>query len=87
MRTHITASDAKKQFGRLLDAVTALGCVDIVKRGRRVAVVLSPREFGRLQAAAEGSAAGGQWGATHMVPPELARAARMLTVPSTFDED
>lgn len=87
MTKHITASDAKNQFGRLLDEVTALGCVEIIKHGRRVAVVLSPREFERLRAAAGGSAAGGQWGATHMIPPELARAARMLTVPSTFDED
>ena len=29
----------------------------------------------------------GAWGETHMIPPELARAARMLGAPGNFDED
>jgi prevent-host-death family protein len=72
MKKRVIASQAKSNFGILLDEVTALGRVDIMKHGRRVAVVLSPREFERLQAAAGGSKVGGQWGATHMIPSELA---------------
>jgi DNA-binding transcriptional ArsR family regulator len=29
----------------------------------------------------------GKWGEKHMIPPKLARAARMLNRPSTFDEE
>lgn len=39
----VSASQAKNNFGGLLDYVAALGCVEIVKHGRPVAVVLSPR--------------------------------------------
>jgi hypothetical protein len=28
-----------------------------------------------------------QWGEKHMIPPELARAARMLKRPDAFDEE
>ena len=87
MSKKISASDAKNNFGGLLDDVAALGRVDIVKHGRLVAVVLSPRAFGASLAVGVAGTQGGQWGKTHMIPAELARAARMLNRPSTFDEE
>lgn len=83
----VSASDAKNNFGGLLDDVAALGRVDIVKHGRLVAVVLSPRAFGSSLASSSAGAEDGQWGKKHMIPPELARAARILNRPSTFDEE
>jgi prevent-host-death family protein len=87
MSKSVSASDAKNNFGGLLDDVAALGRVDIVKHGRLVAVVLSPRAFESSLAAGMANTQDGQWGKNHMIPPELARAARMLTRPSTFDEE
>jgi prevent-host-death family protein len=87
MTKKISASDAKNNFGGLLEDVAALGRVNIVKHGRVVAVVLSPRALESALAAASSAAHDGQWGATHMIPAELARAARMLNRPSTFDEE
>jgi prevent-host-death family protein len=84
MSKKVSASDAKNNFGGLLDDVAALGRVDIVKHGRLVAVVLSPRAFASSLAV---GAKDGQWGEKHMIPPELARAARILNRPSTFDEE
>jgi prevent-host-death family protein len=87
MSKKISASDAKNNFGGLLDDVAALGRVDIVKHGRLVAVVLSPRALESSLAAGVAEANDIQWGKTHMIPLEHARAARMLNRPSTFDED
>ena len=87
MPKNVSASDAKNNFGGLLDDVAALGRVDIVKHGRLVAVVLSPRAFDSSLAAGVAEARHGQWGKEHMIPAELARAARMLNRPSTFDEE
>jgi prevent-host-death family protein len=87
MSKSVSASDAKNNFGGLLEDVAALGRVDIVKHGRLVAVVLSPRAFDSSLAAGAAGAQDGQWGKKHMIPPELARAARMLKRPSTFDEE
>ncbi|MDR2214675.1 MAG: type II toxin-antitoxin system prevent-host-death family antitoxin, partial [Nevskiaceae bacterium] len=42
MSKRISASDAKNNFGGLLEDVASLGRVEIVKHGRLVAVVLSP---------------------------------------------
>jgi prevent-host-death family protein len=82
MSKRISASDAKNNFGGLLEDVAALGRVEIVKHGRLVAVVLSPRA---LEAASpdrhEASSA------NHMIPPELARAARIVSKPSNFDDE
>jgi prevent-host-death family protein len=85
MAKRISATDAKNNFGGLLDDVASLGRVDIVKHGRLVAVVLSPGEFnaGRATAPAQ---ADRSWGETHMIPPDLARAARMRKRPPDFDE-
>lgn len=80
----VSASDAKNNFGGLLEDVAALGRVDIIKHGRLVAVVLSPRAFSSSAAAADPR---GVWGEKHMIPPERARAARVLNPPSAFDED
>jgi prevent-host-death family protein len=87
MAKNVSASDAKNNFGGLLEDVAALGRVDIVKHGRLVAVVLSPRAFDASLAAGVAPAQDGQWGDKHMIPPALARAARMLNRPSTFDEE
>jgi len=87
MSKRVSASDAKNNFGGLLEDVAALGRVDIVKHGRLVAVVLSPRAFEFSSAAGVAGAQDDQWGKKHMIPPELARAARMLKRPSTFDEE
>jgi prevent-host-death family protein len=87
MAKNVSASDAKNNFGGLLEDVAALGRVDIVKHGRLVAVVLSPRAFESALPAAAAGPKDGEWGKKHMIPPGLARAARMLNLPSTFDEE
>ncbi len=83
----VSASHAKNNFGGLLDDVTALGCVEIVKHGRLVAVVLSPRAFEEIARAARGPRGSASWGEKHMIPPHSARAARILSTPSDFDEE
>lgn len=83
MAKNISASDAKNNFGGLLEDVAALGRVDIMKHGRLVAVVLSPRALDSAVMAGRAP----DWGDTHMIPSEHARAARMLNCPSTFDEE
>jgi prevent-host-death family protein len=87
MPKSISASDAKNNFGGLLDDVAALGRVDIVKHGRLVAVVLSPRAINLSPPAGVGGTQDSQWGRKHMIPPALARAARMLKRPDAFDEE
>jgi prevent-host-death family protein len=87
MPKSVSASDAKNNFGGLLEDVAALGRVDIVKHGRLVAVVLSPRAFEFSLGAGAAGAQDGQWGEKHMIPPKLARAARMLKRPRTFDDE
>jgi hypothetical protein len=49
--------------------------------------VLSPRAFDASLAAGVAGAQEVQWGKKHMISPALARAARMLNRPSTFDEE
>jgi prevent-host-death family protein len=87
MSKNISASDAKNNFGGLLEDVAALGRVNIMKHGRLVAVMLSPRVLESFPAAVTAEARDGQWGDTHMIPPDLAREARPLNRSSTFDED
>jgi prevent-host-death family protein len=87
MSKKISASDAKNNFGGLLDDVAALGRVDVMKHGRLVAVVLSPRAFDAFSTAGGAGEQDGQWGKMHMIPAERARSARMLNRPSTFDEE
>jgi prevent-host-death family protein len=84
MSKRISACDAKNNFGGLLEDVAALGRAEIMKHGRLVAVVLSPRVL-------EGAPAGDRRDAAssnkHMIPPERARAARLLRRPSEFDAE
>ncbi|MGH8226318.1 MAG: type II toxin-antitoxin system prevent-host-death family antitoxin [Steroidobacteraceae bacterium] len=93
MIKRVSATDAKNNFGGLLEDVAALGRVDIVRHGRVAAVVLSPRALGSQAPSAERAKPAGsagqasRWGATHMIPPRLARGARMLTTPDEFDDD
>lgn len=86
MIKRVAATDAKNNFGGLLDDVAALGCVEIVKHGRLVAMVLSPRAFEEARMADSARGQSRPWGEGHMIPPQSARAARMLSVPSGFDE-
>lgn len=84
MAKTVSASDAKNNFGGLLEDVATLGRVEIVKHGRLVAVILSPRA---LEAAiGESERTSRPWGEKHMVPPERARAAKMVRPPQGFDD-
>ena len=88
MSKRVSATNAKNNFGGLLEDVAALGRVDIVKHGRLVAVVMSPRVLQAALSAAAPEAAADSWGATHMIPADLARAARVLAPAVVdFDED
>lgn len=87
MSKQVSASDAKNNFGGLLEDVAALGRVEILKHGRLVAVMLSPRALSSALAEGAAGAREGRWGEKHMIPPDRARAARMLGVPSEFDDE
>ena len=87
MSKQVSASNAKNNFGGLLEDVAELGRVEIMKHGRLVAVVLSPRALGSALAEGVAGAEGGAWGEKHMIPPDRARAARMLKASSIFDEE
>lgn len=86
MPKQISASDAKNNFGGLLEDVAALGRIDVIKHGRLVAVVLSPRVLGS-GLATEQPAHSAAWGEKHMIPAESARRARMVGTASSFDEE
>jgi prevent-host-death family protein len=83
----VSASHVKNSFGGLLDDVAALGCVEIVKHGRPVAVILSPRALEELRRGGRAANPRGSWGETHMIPPDKARAARMVHPATDFDEE
>jgi prevent-host-death family protein len=87
MAKRVTASAAKNNFGGLLDDVSTLGRVDIVKHGRLVAVVLSPRAFDAHQQPDKTQQESPRWGQTHMIPPDLARQARIIEWPTGFDDE
>jgi prevent-host-death family protein len=87
MIKRVSASDAKNNFGGLLEDVATLGRVDILKHGRLVAVMLSPRALESPESAGAAAERDQPWDENHMIPPESARAARMLSVPSGFDDD
>ena len=82
----ISATHAKNNFGGLLDDVAALGGVEVEKHGRVVAVMLSPRALQALRRTGCMQTQEESWGGTHMIPPERARAARIMNVASDFDE-
>ncbi len=83
----VSASQAKNNFGGLLDDVAALGCLEIVKHGRPVAVILSLDALDAIRGAPRPENQNGLWGATHMIPADKARAARMVSASSDFDEE
>jgi prevent-host-death family protein len=82
----VSASDAKNNFGGLLEDVAALGRVEIDRHGRIVAIVLSPRALSEAMAAASSASERGPWGQSHMIPPESAYAARIVSEPEDFDD-
>jgi len=86
MAKRITASRAKNNFGGLLEDVAELGRVEIVRHGRLVAVMLSPRALEHERSLVAGSEQPARWGESHMIPARNARAARLVSVPSDFDE-
>ena len=86
MSKRVSASDAKNNFGGLLDDVAALGRVEIMKHGRLVAIVLSPQAFISVLAADAVADQSGPWGAKHMIPPARARAAQIVRLPADFDD-
>jgi prevent-host-death family protein len=82
----ISATHAKNHFGELLEDVAALGRVDIVRHGRVVAVVLAPRAVTAASDSARQTGAE-SWTRTHMIPPVLAQAARIVSAPVDFDDE
>lgn len=86
MAKRVSATDAKNNFGGLLDDVATLGRVDVMKHGRLVAVVMSPRTLD-AELRGSGKKHDSKWGATHMIPPQRARAAKVVHVPRAFDAD
>ncbi|HEU5133698.1 MAG TPA: type II toxin-antitoxin system prevent-host-death family antitoxin [Steroidobacteraceae bacterium] len=89
MKKRISATDAKNNFGGLLEDVAALGHVEVVRHGRLVAVVLSPREWRALSGSSPSAdpSAEENWRRNHMIPAPLARAARRVGPPVDFDND
>lgn len=87
MAKRVSASDAKNNFGGLLDDVATLGRVDIVKHGRLVAVVLSPRAYDARGEPDKVEQKDPSWGRAHMIPSRLARQARVLEWPTGFDDE
>lgn len=81
----VSATHAKSHFGELLEDVAALGRVEIVKHGRIVAIVLSPRVNGEKRSG--NTRESPSWTRTHMIPPALARAARVERTPVDFGDD
>jgi prevent-host-death family protein len=82
MSKRIRATDAKNNFGGMLEDVATLGRVEIVRHGRVVAIVVSPSELERLgrgKLPAPGRS-------THMIPADLARAARVTRAPRDFED-
>lgn len=80
----VTATDAKNNFGGLLEDVAALGRVDVVRHGRVVAVMLSPRSLEEMRGRGPVISPDKR---THMIPADLARAAVMAHPPSCFDDE
>lgn len=84
MPKRITATAAKNNFGGLLEDVAALGRVEIVRHGRVVAIVLAPHAS--THEAGSDEVAAPPWGETHMIPPTLARRARIVRAPAEADD-
>lgn len=87
MIKQVTATDAKNNFGGLLEDVVALGRVEIIKHGRVVAIMVSPQALDATRSPEPAMERQRKWGRTHMVPPHLARQARVIRRPAADDED
>jgi prevent-host-death family protein len=83
MTKQVRATDAKNNFGGLLEDVALLGRIDIVRHGRLAAVVLSPRE---LEAVTRSAKVRNQPESTHMIPRALARESRLAREPRDLDD-
>jgi len=83
MAKRVRATDAKNNFGGLLEDVAAEGRIEIVRHGRLVAIVLSPKE---LELVARTTTGRNRLESTHMIPKALARAARIIREPRDFDD-
>ncbi len=81
----VSASDAKNRFGALLEEAAQHDGVEIVRHGRVIGVLLSPKAFAELVKGAARDVPP-EWGASHMIPPDKARRARILKPPGDFDE-
>jgi prevent-host-death family protein len=88
MAIRITATDAKNNFGNLLELAAWHGRVDIVRHGRVVASVVAPRAIDELQKQSGALAEDfGNWRATHMFPAAAVRNARIVDHGAGFDDD
>jgi prevent-host-death family protein len=87
MPKKVSVADAQNNFRGLLEDVSEFGRVDIVRHGRVVAVVVSPRVFKADSGTYAREPRKHQWNRNHMIPPSLARRARVLSEPSLFDEE
>jgi len=88
MAKRVAATDAKNNFGGLLEDVAALGHVEVVRHGRLVAVVISPREWRSISSRSPSVNPSQEegWRRNHMIPASLARAARRVGPPVDFDD-
>lgn len=89
MPKRVSATDAKNNFGGLLEEVAVSGRVEILRHGRVVAIVLSPSELRSMsaQAPAAGTVESGGWRRNHMIPAPLARAARRVDKAVDVDDE
>ncbi len=88
MALRITATDAKNNFGNLLELAAWHGRVDIVRHGRVVASVVAPRAIDELERQSGALAQDfGNWRATHMFPAAAVRNARIVDPGVGFDDD
>jgi prevent-host-death family protein len=88
MAIRITATDAKNNFGNLLELAAWHGRVDIVRHGRVVASVVAPRAIDELEKGSGALAQDfGNWRATHMFPAASVRNARIVDQGAGFDDD
>jgi prevent-host-death family protein len=88
MALRITATDAKNNFGNLLELAAWHGRVDIVRHGRVVASVVAPRAIDELEKQSGALAQDfGNWRATHMFPAAAVRNARIVDQGAGFDDD
>ena len=88
MIKRVSATDAKNNFGGLLEDVASLGRVEVVRHGRVVAIVLSPAQWRSVAGGADAKdlSSPDSWRRNHMIPAPLARAARRVGPAVDFDD-